>query len=98
MGPPSDVFTRKTRKSMGAAMLPPPVAESSTSQAASIGNGLPRGVLPTDVAVPLPESETPMIRKNKALREDQSRRSSLGMRGQRASTSLGRGELSALRL
>lgn len=62
--------------------------------AADIGMGLPGGVLPTDVAVPLPESETPMIRKNKALREDQSRRSSLGMRGQRASTSLGRGELS----
>ena len=57
---------------------------------------MPGGVFPTDVAVPLPESETPMIRKNKALSEDQSRRSSLGMRGQRASTSLGRGDLSKL--
>jgi kinetochore protein Mis13/DSN1 len=39
------------------------------------------------------ERETPMIRKNKELREAQ-RRSSLGMRGQRASSSLGRGEMS----
>ena len=43
--------------------------------------------------IPLPESETPMIRKNKALREEQ-RRSSLGSRGQRASSSLGKGEIS----
>ena len=47
-----------------------------------------------DSMVPLAESETPMIRKNKELREAQSRRSSLGMRGQRASTSLGRGDAS----
>lgn len=47
-----------------------------------------------DSVVPLPESETPMIRKNKELREAQSRRSSLGGRGQRASSSLGRGEIS----
>lgn len=47
-----------------------------------------------DSMVPLPESETPMIRKNRELREAQSRRSSLSGRGQRASSSLGRGEIS----
>ena len=46
--------------------------------------------------IPLPDSETPMIRKNKALREEQ-RRSSLGARGQRASSSLGKGEISESR-
>lgn len=53
-----------------------------------------RGVLPdlsNDEVVPVAESETPMIRRNKALRK----RSSMGMRGQRASSSLGRGEISA---
>lgn len=48
----------------------------------------------TDEIVTIPERETPMIRKNKELREAQQRRSSLGMRGQRASSSLGRGDLS----
>jgi len=48
-----------------------------------------------DSVVPLPESETPMIKKNKELRDAQQRRSSLGTRGQRASSSLGRGEISA---
>ena len=43
--------------------------------------------------MPLPDSETPMIRKNQEMREAQ-RRSSLSMRGQRASTSLGKGEIS----
>jgi kinetochore protein Mis13/DSN1 len=46
-----------------------------------------------EAVVPVPEGETPMIRKNRELREAQ-RRSSLGMRGQRASSSLGRGEIS----
>jgi kinetochore protein Mis13/DSN1 len=46
-----------------------------------------------DELVPLAESETPMIRKNKEMREAQSsRRSSLDTRGQRASSSLGRGD------
>jgi hypothetical protein len=49
-----------------------------------------------DSVVPIPESETPMIRKNKELREAQQRRSSMGLRGQRASTSLGKGEISEL--
>lgn len=49
-----------------------------------------------DEVVAIPESETPMIRKNRELREAQARRSSLGMRGQRASSSLGRGDLSTL--
>lgn len=48
----------------------------------------------TDEVITIPERETPMIRKNRELREAQSRRSSLGMRGQRASSSLGRGDLS----
>jgi len=52
--------------------------------------------LMSEAVVPVPDSETPMIRKNKELREAQ-RRSSLGMRGQRASSSLGRGEISTLR-
>jgi kinetochore protein Mis13/DSN1 len=47
-----------------------------------------------EAVIPVPERETPMIRKNKELREAQ-RRSSLSMRGQRASSSLGRGEISA---
>jgi kinetochore protein Mis13/DSN1 len=46
-----------------------------------------------EAVVPVPERETPTIRKNKELREAQ-RRSSLGMRGKRASSSLGRGEIS----
>lgn len=75
MGPPSEPFVRKTRKSMSR-----------------------MGMLPSDLSgdmeVPLPESETPMIRKNRQLREDQSRRSSLTRRGQRASSSLGKGEIS----
>lgn len=50
--------------------------------------------LSMDSVVPIPENETPMIRKNKELREAQSRRSSFGNRGQRASSSLGRGEIS----
>lgn len=56
-----------------------------------------RGVMPDisgEAVVPVPDSETPMIRKNKELRAAQERRSSLGMRGQRASSSLGRGEIS----
>lgn len=77
MGPPSEPFVRKTRKSMSRLGLIP----------ADLGG---------DTEVPLPESETPMIRKNRQLRDDQSRRSSLGMRGQRASSSLGRGEISEL--
>ena len=52
--------------------------------------------LTSEAVVPIPDSETPMIRKNKELREAQ-RRSSLGMRGQRASSSLGRGEISTYR-
>lgn len=59
------------------------------------------GILPADMSddteIPLAESETPMIKKNRQLREEQSRRSSLGMRGQRASSSLGRGEISTSR-
>lgn len=47
-----------------------------------------------DRIVPIPDNETPMIRKNRALREDQSRRSSQGLRGQRASNSMGKGDLS----
>jgi kinetochore protein Mis13/DSN1 len=43
------------------------------------------------VAIPL--TDTPMIRKNQAMREEAQRRSSLGMRGQRMSSSLGRGEV-----
>jgi kinetochore protein Mis13/DSN1 len=48
----------------------------------------------TDAMIPLPDNETPMIRKNQSMRENQQRRSSLGLRGQRASTSLGRGDIS----
>lgn len=60
------------------------------------GHGLmDAGGTSTDSVVPIPESETPMIKKNKELREAQQRRSSMGTRGQRASSSLGRGEISA---
>ena len=48
----------------------------------------------SEAVVPVEESETPMIRKNKEIREAQQRRSSMGMRGQRASSSLGRGDIS----
>jgi kinetochore protein Mis13/DSN1 len=81
MAPPK-AFVRKTRKSMRAMGIGLEL-EGEASASSSI-----------DSMVPLPESETPMIRKNKELREEQQRRSSLGMRGQRASTSLGRGEIS----
>ncbi|RSH82300.1 hypothetical protein EHS25_006010 [Saitozyma podzolica] len=72
MGPPSEPFVRKTRKSM---------------------RGVGEDDMSGEAVVPVPEGETPMIRKNRELREAQ-RRSSLGMRGQRASSSLGRGEIS----
>lgn len=72
MGPPSEPFVRKTRKSM---------------------RGFGEDDMSGEAVVPVPEGETPMIRKNRELREAQ-RRSSLGMRGQRASSSLGRGEIS----
>lgn len=72
MGPPSEPFVRKTRKSM---------------------RGFGDDDMSGEAVVPVPEGETPMIRKNRELREAQ-RRSSLGMRGQRASSSLGRGEIS----
>lgn len=51
--------------------------------------------LSAETLVPIPDGETPMIKKNKEMRIEQARRSSLGMRGQRASSSLGRGEISA---
>lgn len=46
-----------------------------------------------EAVVPVPERETPMIRKNNELRDSQ-RSSCLGMRGQRASSSLRGGEVS----
>ncbi|EIW68470.1 hypothetical protein TREMEDRAFT_63637 [Tremella mesenterica DSM 1558] len=50
--------------------------------------------LTSEALVPVPDSETPMIKKNREIREAQARRSSMGMRGQRASSSLGRGDIS----
>lgn len=55
------------------------------------------GMEPGDAMVPLADSETPMIKKNKELRAEQSRRSSLGTRGQRASSSIGKGDPSESR-
>jgi kinetochore protein Mis13/DSN1 len=74
-------------------MGPPEVFVRKTRKSMGV-NQLPLEIRGDDELVPLPESETPMIRKNKELREAQSRRSSLGMRGQRSSSSLGRGDLS----
>lgn len=59
---------------------------------------LDMGDVVLDEMVPLAESETPMIRKNKELRAEQTRRSSLGTRGQRASTSIGKGDPSESRV
>jgi kinetochore protein Mis13/DSN1 len=58
---------------------------------------LETGMEPGDAMVPLADSETPMIKKNKELRAEQSRRSSLGTRGQRASSSIGKGDPSESR-
>lgn len=74
-------------------MGPPEVFVRKTRKSMGV-NQLPLEIRADDELVPLPESETPMIRKNKELREAQSRRTSLGMRGQRSSSSLGRGDLS----
>jgi len=65
------------------------VRKTRKSMAFQLDLGMDVGM---DEMVPLAESETPMIKKNKELRAEQSRRSSLGTRGQRASTSLGRGD------
>jgi kinetochore protein Mis13/DSN1 len=49
---------------------------------------------PLDGMVAVPLTDTPMIRKNQEMRKEAQRRSSLGLRGQRMSSSLGRGEVS----
>ncbi|ORX38323.1 Mis12-Mtw1 protein family-domain-containing protein [Kockovaella imperatae] len=76
MGPPSGPL-RKTRKSLK-----------------GLAHGLPADQEEAHVSMTmaLPDSETPMIRKNQEMREAQ-RRSSLGQRTQRASSSLGKGEI-----
>lgn len=74
-------------------MGPPEVFVRKTRKSMASTSNLTQGDF-TDEVITIPERETPMIRKNKELREAQSRRSSLGMRGQRASSSLGRGDLS----
>jgi len=99
-------FSKSTRSrpSMPRPSSPPRISFASQSRSAELaiggldrkarkslrGLGLGRVV---DAVVPVPDRETPMIRKNKDMREQQ-RRSSLGMRGQRASDSLGRGDIS----
>lgn len=55
------------------------------------------GVHDESLIVDVPERETPMIKKNRELREQQ-RRSSLGSRGQRASESMDNGDISESRL
>jgi kinetochore protein Mis13/DSN1 len=57
---------------------------------------LHHGDIATDFEMPLQVSDTPVIRKNKEMRSEQQRRSSMGMRGQRASSSLGKGDISEL--
>ncbi|KAL7422363.1 hypothetical protein Q5752_003009 [Cryptotrichosporon argae] len=72
------------RLDFGSSSLPPPPAT---------GRKKVRGdtVVDSTFAIPL-VGDTPVINKNKEMRRDAARRSSLGMRGQRASGSFGRGE------
>jgi hypothetical protein len=74
-------------------MGPPPpggfVRKTRKSMASQLDLGMD---MVTDEMVPLAESETPMIRKNKDMRAEQSKRSSLSTRGQRASSSIGKGD------
>jgi len=82
----------------GSSMPPPPPGTGFVRKTRKSMRGyglMDAGGTSTDSVVPIPESETPMIKKNKELREAQQRRSSMGTRGQRASSSLGRGEISA---
>ncbi|KAK4689186.1 kinetochore protein Mis13/DSN1, partial [Tremellales sp. Uapishka_1] len=52
-----------------------------------------RGLVEVDSVMPIPISDTPIIKKNKEMRRDAERRSSFGMRGKRASSSFERGDL-----
>ncbi|CAK9783906.1 unnamed protein product [Cutaneotrichosporon oleaginosum] len=77
-----------------ASMAPPPSPGPSTfsnSHRAPRRSMRPDQVL-NDHIVPLPPTDTPVIVRNRNLREKVSRRSSLGMRGGRGSSSFDKGE------
>jgi len=78
-------------------MGPPPPGGFVRKTRKSMAFQVDIGDLVLDGMVPLAESETPMIRKNKSMREDQSRRSSLGTRGNRARSSMDKGDTSESR-
>ncbi|ORY35684.1 Mis12-Mtw1 protein family-domain-containing protein [Naematelia encephala] len=88
--PTSPPSMRPPSGATSGSMAPPPFIKRTRKSLRGLGL-LDRS---EEEVVPVPDRETPMIRKNKELREAQSRRSSLGMRGQRASSSLGRGDIS----
>jgi len=75
-------------------MGPPPPGGFVRKTRKSMAFQLNIGDMVLDEMVPLAESETPMIRKNKSMREDQSRRSSIGTRGNRARSSMDKGDTS----
>lgn len=94
--------TRSSSPPRAFAPVPIPIANSRVSMGPPTGPFVRKtrksmgGVheRPLESIVPVPENETPMIRKNKDMRDAQSRRSSLNGRGQRASSSLGKGDIS----
>jgi kinetochore protein Mis13/DSN1 len=75
-------------------MGPPPPGGFVRKTRKSMAFQMDIGNMVLDEMVPLAESETPMIRKNQSMREDQSRRSSLGTRGNRARSSMDKGDTS----
>ena len=78
-------------------MGPPPPGGFVRKTRKSMAFQLNTGDMLLDEMVPLADSETPMIRKNKSMREEQSRRSSIGTRGNRARSSMDKGDTSESR-
>lgn len=72
--------------SPGAFMAPPPSVPRRAARKSRLGGAIMEGT------IPLPIADTPVINKNRELRRDGERRSSIGLRGQRASSSFERGE------
>lgn len=81
-----------------------PAPSARSRRISTFGRPAPSGANPrmsvaaagadTDTLVPIPIEDTPMIKRNQEMRKGASKRSSLGLRGQRMSESLSRGDLS----
>ncbi|KAL1405778.1 hypothetical protein Q8F55_007451 [Vanrija albida] len=89
-------FKRAARPRPSAAPPPSPPGSPPGSWAMGPPASVRRGRRSTralgDMVVPLPIADTPIISRNRDMRNEMDRRSSLTMRGKRASSSFGRGE------